>query len=296
MPQVLDVQQARGEGEKGFKVLIPLHNPDHVTALMKLAVPVVKANGGEIIVLGVIDVPRNLPVHEGMRFVHHKAPLLKTAIQYAQEHGISARPAIRIAHRIYDGILRAAEEERVSLILMGWKGYTTTRDRIMGEVTDKVVRLAPCDLITVKLQGDVSVDRLLIPTAGGPHAGFAAEYVSLLHREYGTAVSCCYVVGEGASPVEKETALEWIDKTIHRTGLEGAVDRRLVEGKKVASALVKAAGDFDMIVLGASKEGVFSSVLFGEIPEKVARYSRTPVMIVKRYEGRVKSVIKKILG
>jgi nucleotide-binding universal stress UspA family protein len=51
-----------------------------------------------------------------------------------------------------------------------------------------------------------------------------------------------------------------------------------------------------MIVLGASKEGVFSSVLFGEIPEKVARYSRTPVMIVKRYEGRVKSVIKKILG
>jgi len=64
----------------------------------------------------------------------------------------------------------------------------------------------------------------------------------------------------------------------------------------VATTLVKAAADYDLLVLGASQEGVFSSVLFGEIPEKVARYSRTQVMIVKRYEGRVKSVIKRILG
>ena len=296
MPQVIDVQQTKSETSTGFKVLIPLHNPDHVIPLMKLAIPFVKANNGEIIVLGVINVPQNLPIHEGMRFVHHKTPLLKNAIQYAQEHGVHARPAIRIANRIYDGILRAAEEERVSLIFMGWKGYTTKRDRIMGEVTDKVVRHAPCDLITVKLQGDVSIDRLLIPTAGGPHASLAAEYVSILQKEYGTAVSCCYVLGENPTVGEKETALDWIDKTIHLTGLEGTVERRLVEGKKIASALIKAASDYDMIVLGASKEGVFSSVLFGEIPEKVARYSRTPVMIVRRYEGRVKSVIKKVIG
>jgi hypothetical protein len=43
-------------------------------------------------------------------------------------------------------------------------------------------------------------------------------------------------------------------------------------------------------------KGVFSSMLFGEIPEKVARYSQTLVMIVKRYEGQVKSIIKRIMG
>ena len=58
----------------------------------------------------------------------------------------------------------------------------------------------------------------------------------------------------------------------------------------------KAAADYDLIVLGASREGVFSSVLFGEIPEKIARYSQTPVMIVKRYEGPVKSIVKRVLG
>ncbi|UCG51188.1 MAG: amino acid permease [Candidatus Latescibacterota bacterium] len=295
-PQVLEVQQAKGESSYSYRILIPLHNPDHVIPLMKLAIPIAKANQGEIVVLGVIDVPQNLPVHEGMRFVHHKTPLLKEAIQYGHEEGVDTRSALRIAHRVYDGILKAAEEERASLILMGWKGYTTTGDRIMGEVTDKVVRHAPCDLITVKLRGDLPLDRILIPTAGGPHASLAAQYVSMYQKAYEANVSCCYVVREDASTRDREIAMEWIEKTIHLTGLAGSVERRLVEGRKIASALAKAAEGYDMIVLGASKEGVFSSVLFGEIPEKVARYSRTPVMIVKRYEGVVKTVVKKVMG
>jgi nucleotide-binding universal stress UspA family protein len=64
----------------------------------------------------------------------------------------------------------------------------------------------------------------------------------------------------------------------------------------VATTLIKAAADYDLLVLGASREGLFSSVLFGEIPEKVARYSKTPVMIVKRFEGGVKSLVKKVMG
>jgi len=296
MPQVLEVQQLRSESHYGYRILVPLHNPDHVIPLMRLAVPIAKANNGEIIVLGVVDVPVNLPAHEGMRFVHHKTPLLKSAIRYGQEHGVETRPAIRIAHHVYDGILNAAEQENASLILMGWKGHTSTRDRIMGEVTDKVVRHAPCDLITVKLIGDRPLERILVPTAGGPHATLAAEYVGVYKDALDCSVTCCYVVRPHDGDREREVAREWIHKTTRLTGLAGKVDTELLEGRKVAPTLVKAAADYDLIVLGSSKEGVFSSVLFGEIPEQVARYSRTPVMIVQRYEGVVKSVVKKILG
>jgi amino acid transporter/nucleotide-binding universal stress UspA family protein len=295
-PQVLEVQQQKPASTYSYRVLVPLHHPDHVIPLMNLAVPIAKANNGEIIVLGVVVIPRNLPPHEGMRFIHHKTPLLKKAIQYAQGEGVEARSAIRIAHRVYDGIIQTAHRERATLILMGWKGYTSTRDRIMGEVTDKVVRHAPCDLITVKLTDDRPLKRILVPTAGGPHAMLAAEYVGLLRDSTGCEVTCCYVVKPGAGAYDRTVAREWIGKTIRLTGLEGKVSVKLIEGRKVATALVKAGADCDLIVLGASKEGVFSSVLFGEIPEKVARYSRTPVMIVQRYEGVVKSIVKRVMG
>ena len=296
MPQVLEVQQPKSTNTYPYRILVPLHNPDHVIPLMKLAIPLAKAQKGEIIVLGVIDVPINLPPHEGMRFVHHKTPLLKKATQYGKEQGIEIRSAVRIAHQVWDGILHAAEAEKATLILMGWKGHTTTRDRIMGEVTDKVVRYTPCDLITVKLMGDRPIRRILITTAGGPHATLAAEYVGIYHEMEGYEVECGYVVDPNAGEDERNAARQWIQKTIRLTNLEGKADIRLLEGKKVATTLIRAAVDYDLIVLGASKEGVFSNVLFGEIPEKVARYSRSQVMIVQRYEGPVKSLVKRVMG
>jgi len=296
MPRVLEVQQSKGTNAYSYRIMVPLHNPDHVIPLMKLAIPIAKARKGEIIVLGVINLPINLPPHEGMRFVHHKTPLLKKAIEYGTEQGIETRSAIRIAHQVWDGILHAAEAEKASLVLMGWKGFTTTRDRIMGEVTDKIVRYTPCDLITVKLMGDRPIRRILITTAGGPHATLAAEYVGILSNADGYEITCCYVVEPGAGEEDREKARQWIQKTIHLTNLEGKAEMRLLEGKRVATTLVKAATDYDLVALGASREGVFSNVLFGEIPEKVARYAKSPVMIVQRYEGPVKSLVRRILG
>jgi amino acid transporter/nucleotide-binding universal stress UspA family protein len=296
MPKVLEVQQPKSANAYSYRILVPLYNPDHVIPLMRLAIPLARAHQGEIVVLGVIDVPINLPVHEGMRFIHHKTPLLRKAVEYGNEQGVETRSAIRIANQVWDGILQAAETEKATLILMGWKGYTSTRDRFMGEVADKVVRYAPCDLITVKLMGDRPVRRILVTTSGGPHATLAAEYVGIYHDAEGYEVTCCYVVEPRADEQDREKALEWIQKTIRLTHLEGKVDKRLLTGKRVATTLIGAGEDYDMIVMGASKEGTFSNVLFGEIPEKVARYSHTQVMIVQRYEGPVKSLVKRIMG
>jgi nucleotide-binding universal stress UspA family protein len=297
MPQVLDVATSAPEAaRREYRILIPLHNPDHVETLMDLAAPIARAHDGEIIVLGVVDVPRSLPVHEGMRFIHHKQPLMKQAMSYAHKLGVPVRSTLRVAHRVQDGILRAAEREEASLIIMGWKGWTSTRDRILGEVTDAVVHNAPCDLITIKLTGVRPFERIIMPTAGGPHATLAAEYVGLLQKAYDSQVAVCNIVKPTATERERAIALEWIDKTIARTHLEGTVERLVVDSNRVASGLVKAAADYDLLVLGASREGLFSSVVLGEIPEKAARYSRCPVMIVKRYEGPLKSIVKKVIG
>ncbi len=49
-------------------------------------------------------------------------------------------------------------------------------------------------------------------------------------------------------------------------------------------------------MIGAAKEPFFKKMLFAEIPEKVARFSPNSVLLVKKYEGVLKSVLKKIRG
>ena len=296
MPQVLEVYPAERTSTSAFRILIPLANPDNVISLMDLAIPIAKALNGEITVLGVVNIPINIPVHEGMRFVHHTTPLLRKAVKYGKENGVETFQSIRIAHQVWDGIIQTAESEDSSLVLMGWKGHTSTRDRIFGEVTDKVVRHVPCDLIVVKMMGDRPIKRVLFPTAGGPHSLLAAEYLGYYCDAADYKVDGCYVVKPGTDAAGQNSARRWVERTARLTKLTGRINIRLIEGKTVASSLARTAREYDLVVMGASNEGVFSNALFGEIPERVARYAATPVMIVKRYEGPVKSIVNRILG
>jgi nucleotide-binding universal stress UspA family protein len=70
----------------------------------------------------------------------------------------------------------------------------------------------------------------------------------------------------------------------------------LIESDSIPGGIAKASKDFDLVVLGAAREPMFRRVLFGEIPEKVARYSPASVLVVKQYEGRVRSVFKRVFG
>ena len=74
------------------------------------------------------------------------------------------------------------------------------------------------------------------------------------------------------------------------------VQKRLIESTSVAGGLAKASRDYDLVVIGAAKEPLFRKILLGEIPEKVARFSPASVLVVKRYEGPVKSLLKRFLG
>ena len=64
----------------------------------------------------------------------------------------------------------------------------------------------------------------------------------------------------------------------------------------IAGGIALASRDFDLVVLGAAREPIFRQVLFGEIPEKVARYSPASVLVVKQYEGHVRSMFKRMFG
>jgi nucleotide-binding universal stress UspA family protein len=70
----------------------------------------------------------------------------------------------------------------------------------------------------------------------------------------------------------------------------------MIHSSSIAGGIAKASKEFDLVVIGATKASFFSRVLFGEIPEKVARYSPVTVMVVKKYEGPIKSLFKRIMG
>ena len=110
------------------------------------------------------------------------------------------------------------------------------------------------------------------------------------------SVTACYVVPVGASDVERREADRWMSKTLERLEVDVEVERKIIEATSVAGGIALESRDYDLVVLGAAREPFLSQVMFGEIPEKVARFSPADVLVVKRYDGHVRTLLKRALG
>ena len=76
---------------------------------------------------------------------------LRAQLLEVQPHG----PKINVEHHLIEGeasteILRAANEMKADVIFMGTHGRTGLARLVMGSVAEKVVRRAPCPVVTVK--------------------------------------------------------------------------------------------------------------------------------------------------
>ncbi len=279
----------------GETVVVPLHNPDHVGVLLDYAGAVAAARHKDLVAYSVVEVPRQLPIHEGLRFAQHRQGLLELARERAPG-GRELATDLVVAHHAADGIIEGARRYDADLLVMGWKGYTNTRDRIFGEVADTVIRHAPCDLALLKVGSVARPKRCLFPTAGGAHAQLAAEMLNALAPAFDMQVTTCYVVPPGATDEERHEANRWIAKTLERIDPGLHVERKIIEARSVAGGIALESRDYDLVVLGAAREPYLQQVVFGEIPEKVARFSPASVLVVKRYEGHVRSLLKRALG
>ncbi len=293
-PQVLDALPQEG-ARAPYRVLVPLANPGTISALLDLAMPVARAKEGDLIATTTVEVPVQLPIQEGMKYIHHRMPLLRTAQAYAQEHGMRVVSDIRVAHRVEEGILSAADDERADLVVMGWKGYTTTRERIFGEIIDRVVNRVKGDIAVVKLMENPSFRRILLPTAGGPHTELAAELLEPIVAAHNAEVTACYVVPEDADAEQEREAQRWIQRTLRHVDL-GEVEHRIIRSQSVAAGIAGAGANYDLIVVGAARTGLFQQLLFGEVPDRIGRYANTSVMLVKRHEGPARTWLRRIMS
>ena len=295
-PQVLLPRAQVPEIEKRLSVVVAIYNPDTIEILLKLALPVAKQRNQRIIAISVVEVPRQMPIHEGMRFTHHKEALLNKAKRIGQENKIEIETDIVIGHHSSQGILAAAYQHNASMLVMGWKGYTKTRDRIFGEIADKVIRFAPCDLMMLKIGESRKIKNCFLPTAGGPNARLASTVLNAIARDLKLTVTAGYIIHEDALPEQIKIGNQSIETTLNNLDSSIEHSKKIIKSKSIAGGIAKASRDFDLVVIGAAKEPLFNKMLFGEIPEKVARFSPTSVLVVKRYEGIVKNILKKVLG
>ncbi len=309
--------------EDAFRILVPLGAGVERRFILGLANALARQTNGDVIPLQVIPTADPLAIQEGQRIAEERNTLFKWSTRESTKNSVPTYPITRLSSSVAQGINETAVEENCSLILMSWPMDTPREGTRTGRIMDPVVHSAPCDVAVVayhperlsslraevedgQTDGDLAyphlhIGRILIPTAGGPHAPLAMRLALLLAREFDATTQTVYVTRPDATESELEEGRQRIESTIEAlreqlsslpqvdsssTDLEQfPIESHVVSAHTVVEGIVQAGSESDLVIMGASEESLIDQVLFGALPEKTARACPTPVIITKSFRG-----------
>ncbi|MBW4422001.1 MAG: chloride channel protein [Myxacorys californica WJT36-NPBG1] len=280
------VYQTQAPSTGRGRLLVPIANPQTADRLLQMAAAIARDRRYEVECLQVILVPRHQAPAETKVSTSVSRQLLKRASRLGKTWQIPVHTQVRVTHDVSHAILETLKERHVDLIVMGWKGETTTPGRIFGSVVDTIIRQASCDVVLVKM-GDAKgepphLDRWLVPIAGGPNSRQAIRLLPALAQLSQQPTVCLCQVHHPARSLPSASALEDA-MTFLRHRLKCPVTLMPVKDSSVSGAIISLAqkDQCDVIVLGATREGLLQQVVQGNIPEEIARRCDCTVILVR---------------
>src|SRR5215510_11086803 len=137
------------------KILVPIDFSPHSNQVMKYASVIAQAFNATIILMHVVD-SASYSVTDTFNVVDRRRPLETIARALLDNSAEQINGGIRVQPYLatgfaYQEILNKTRKDRVDLIVMGTHGRTGLGHFLLGSVTEKVVRMAPCPVLTVRL-------------------------------------------------------------------------------------------------------------------------------------------------
>ncbi len=260
-----------------FGILVPIANPEYADKLIKLASLIAKQREGEVILLNVVTIPDQTPPSGAIRYVESAKEFLSKLIRGMD---VPAGGIVKIGHSVSEAILNTVEEIRPNLIIMGWRGRTFRKDFVLGSTIDPVLLRAKCDVAVVRFEPTWrEIKKILISTAGGPHAVLAAELARDLAKQTNASITLLYV---GKSEEDRKKAEKAFKETLKP--LEGLkVNTKFLIDRNVVDRIAKESEKHDIVLIGTTNQPFLKNFLLGVFPEKVVSRTRRTVVMTRRW-------------
>ena len=282
---------------RDYSVLIPVANRQQARILGKIGALLACNKGGEILALHVVQVPLQLNLSEGRLFLKDGRQYLDDVIQQSKKCDVPVHTIIRLGRNVSHAIRQTAIENASDLIVLGWPGFTKSSGKLFGSVADPIVDNPPTDVIVVRHRQWRPLKRVLVPVTGGRNSRRAVRIaVNMANAEKPdpATVTIIHVLPPGVDEVGRIRAERAVAESMH--GVDGApIETKYAEGDDPVESILSEAKGYDLIVIGATEEPVFTNFLVGTFPERVARGAEVTVMMVKRRSSPIHSFVRRAL-
>lgn len=241
------------------------------------------------------------------------ADLLNTAsVQLTDLRGRAERRGIVVTTRMATGIpseevVAAAQAEDSDLIVVGTKGKTGLAHVLLGSTAERVIRGAPCPVLTVRtesadtgqedsvLSRPVRLERILVPVDFSDCSLDALEFAVVVARQAEASLMLLHVLEPvsygldftlGQSRTREHVRETWtkrLDELASSLKATQVPVESQLRGGLPADSILDSAQTLpcDLIVMGTHGRRGISHALSGSVAEAVVRKARCPVLTVR---------------
>jgi len=280
--------------EKAYRIMVPISNPNNALQLVGNTMKICAAKDAQVGLLHMVPIPEQVPLSDAEKYaLPGKEAIIEAMLYLAPRFPITS--TIRYCRNVARGIVMAAREKKIDLLILGWYGNGPHRRSFtFGSTLDPVVAKVPCNVVIFKDCPNQTFKRVLVPFAGGPNSVFAFEVASILaDPEEGQIIPL-----NVARPGQPTTDIDaFLDAAVKIKQLNRNLFKpRYIIDKNIVQTIIQEAneGDYDLVVIGASRERMWQQMVMGSIPEELARHCQKPFVMVKATEG-LKLLLKRII-
>jgi len=279
---------------KKYRIMVPIANPENALQLIGNTFKLCGAKDAQVELLHMVAIPEQVPLSDAGKYALPGKEAITEAMLYLEPR-FPITTTIRYCRNIARGIVMASREKKVDMIIMGWHGNISyRRSFIFGSTLDPVVEKAPCHVVVFKDCPNKEYRKILVPFAGGPNGELAFEIASILIEPDGGEIVPLNVARPGQPTQDIEAFLEEAVKQPELN--KNLFSPKYLISKNFVESIVTEAneGDYDLVIIGATREKILKQLIRGSLPEEIARKVKKPLVMVNATEG-FKLFMKRII-
>lgn len=278
---ILATSEERVELER-YRVFIPLREFEDED-LVELGARIARARNGELSLLHVVEIPRNLPPKAiRFRYVDDRIHGLQRLARIGEHLGVDTRPVVKIGYKVYEIILDTIREEAVNLLVMGWRGERVEGERrVFGSNIDYLIENAPCDVIVFKTQGLRKPLRRIVILTSPIWSLEGIDDLALIVAEEDRPV--VELISLASGPAEAERLKQESSRFEGRAQERGVtVQPKVLYSTSWESEALRESADASLLMIRATASGGSRKFALSPVEDRIAKLAKCPVLILRK--------------
>jgi len=267
-------------------LLVGIHNPATIPALMALAAEVHQATQCEVIALHIVTVAAqmNLVAAQDAPEIARARELLHEAVAEGARHGVGVNGLIEVGRETDAGIVAAVESRGADLLLLGYSespGRSSDgAERAFDRLMHRVARRVTCDVIVAKFRRD-TCQSILVPMKTKPLLSTRGLVLRAVAQATGAEMHFLHVLDAEEDEGTNRAAVE---AALRENGLDGLGPLHLVRATEGALAeVISRCNAYDLVLLGAQGHPSIAEAVFGTDAERIASETTCSLLIVREH-------------